>query len=140
MQGRLQRIEILRVVYVRQAHEALRAGRGANPSEKDRAALAAGAVAIDHVQFLKRLRAPIKSGEITTSVRIWKSPRVKVGNRYPLEGGFVVVDKIYEIEFDDISQSMARSSGFAGVADLLKTAKHGSGESVYFVEFHYEQA
>lgn len=90
------------------------------------------------MQFTKRLREPIKNGEITTSVRIWKRPRVKVGNRYALEDGHIVVDKLSEMAFDDITPKLARESGFAGVADLLKVAKHGSGESVYLVEFHYE--
>src|SRR5262249_10920107 len=31
----------------------------------------------------------------------------------------------------------ARESGFAGVVDLLKTAKHGAGTNVYLVRFHY---
>lgn len=87
--------------------------------------------------FTKHLRQPIKNGEITTSIRIWQRPRVKVGNRYKLEEGHVVVDKITQIALGDITSRMARESGFAGVADLLKTAKHGSGESVYLVEFHY---
>ena len=90
------------------------------------------------MQFTKRLREPIKSGEITTSVRIWKSPRVKVGNRYALDDGHVVVDRFSEIDFDDITPRLARESGFSGVADLLRVAKHGSGENVYLVEFHYE--
>lgn len=29
-------------------------------------------------------------------------------------------------------------SGFSGVVDLLKTAKHGPGEEVYVIEFVYE--
>ena len=90
------------------------------------------------MQFTKRLRAPVKNGEITTSIRIWKRPHVKVGNRYRLEEGHIVVDTLREIEFDDITPSIARASGFAGVADLLKTAKHGAGETVYLVGFHYE--
>lgn len=90
------------------------------------------------MQFTKRLRDPIKRGEITCSVRIWKSPRVKVGNRYRLDNGSVVVDGLHELDFDDITPSLARRSGFAGVADLLKVAKHGRGENVYLVEFHYE--
>ena len=90
------------------------------------------------MQFTKRLRSPIKSGEITTSVRIWKSPRVKVGHRYVLDDGHVVVDHVSEIDFDDITPSLARGSGFSGVADLLKVAKHGSGERVFLVKFHYE--
>ena len=89
--------------------------------------------------FTKRLRDPVKNGEITTSIRIWKRPHVKVGNRYMLDEGHVVVDRLSEIDFDDITPTLARKSGFAGVADLLKTAKHGPGENVYLVEFHYEQ-
>ena len=89
------------------------------------------------MQFTKRLRAPIRNGEVTTSIRIWKSPRVKVGSKYAIEEGHVVVDKIRIIELGDVTPKMARASGFAGVADLLKIAKHGSGETVYFVEFHY---
>ena len=89
------------------------------------------------MQFTKQLRDPIKRGEVTCSVRIWKRPRVRVGGRYRLDSGAVVVDRLRIIEFDDITPSLARASGFSGVADLLKVAKHGSGESVYLVEFHY---
>jgi hypothetical protein len=90
------------------------------------------------MQFTRRLRAPIRNGEITCSVRIWQTPRVKVGNRYRLEDGWVVVDGLHEIDLDDITPTLARRSGFAGVADLLKVAKHGPGERVFLVEFHYE--
>jgi hypothetical protein len=90
------------------------------------------------MQFTKRLREPIRRGEITMSVRIWQSPHVKVGRRYRLGDGAVVVDAIRQIEFDDITPTLARRSGFAGVADLLKTATHGPGENVYLVEFHFE--
>jgi hypothetical protein len=89
--------------------------------------------------FAKQLRERVKRGEITVSVRIWLKPRVRVGGRYRLAPGYVRVDKLREIELDDITPSLARRSGFAGVADLLKTAKHGRGERVYLVEFHYER-
>ena len=91
------------------------------------------------MQFAKKLRAPVQNGEITKSVRIWQSPRVRVGNAYRLGEGWVVVDRLTQIEFDDITSSLARETGFAGIADLLKTAKHGSGECVYLVEFHYAE-
>ena len=91
------------------------------------------------MQFTKRLREPIKRGEITCSVRIWKRPHVRVGGRYKLEEGAIVVDRLHQIEFDDITPGLARKSGFKGLADLLKVAKHGSGEKVFLVEFHYEQ-
>ena len=87
--------------------------------------------------FAQKLREGVKQGEITTSIRIWKRPRVKVGNTYSLDEGSVVIDKMYQISFDDITPKLARDSGFAGVADLLKTARHGTGENVYLVEFRY---
>lgn len=88
--------------------------------------------------FTKRLRAPIIRGEVTCTVRIWKGPRVKPGGRYPLEHGHVRVTRIREIEISDITPELARLSGFAGVVDLLKVAKHGAGENVYLVDFVFE--
>ena len=90
------------------------------------------------MQFTKKLRGPVKRGEVTCSVRVWKSPRVKVGGRYRLEEGYVVVDKVRPMDFSDITPRLARRSGFASVPDLLKTAVHGSGRNVYLVDFHYE--
>jgi len=90
------------------------------------------------MQFSKRLRDPIKRGEVTCSVRIWKRPHVRVGGRYRLDSGAVVIDRLREIDFDDITPSLARKSGFSGVADLLKVARHGRGRNVYLIEFHYE--
>ena len=64
-------------------------------------------------------------------------PRVTVGGRYRMEEGEIEVDSIRPISFADITPDLARRSGFNGVVDLLKTAKHGRGENVYLVQFHY---
>jgi hypothetical protein len=32
---------------------------------------------------------------------------------------------------------LARESGFLGVLDLLKVAKHGKGDNVYLIRFRY---
>jgi hypothetical protein len=87
--------------------------------------------------FTKRLLAPIIAGDVTCSVRIWRSPRVRIGGRYPLGPGVVEVTGLRQIDFADITPALARRSGFAGVVDLLKVAKHGAGENVYLVEFEY---
>lgn len=89
------------------------------------------------MQFTKRLREPIMRGEITCSVRIWQRPHVKAGGCYPLGAGHIAVTAIREIGWEAITPALARQSGFAGVVDLLKTAKHGRGERVYLVEFEY---
>lgn len=87
--------------------------------------------------FTRRLREGVRQGRITVSVRIWKSPRVKVGHRYPMEEGEIEIDSITPIGLPDITPELARESGFLGVIDLLKVAKHGAGENIYLVRFHY---
>ncbi|HTS12887.1 MAG TPA: hypothetical protein VMH00_12275 [Candidatus Limnocylindrales bacterium] len=87
--------------------------------------------------FTKRLRDGVRRGEITCSVRIWTRPHVKVGGRYPMGEGAIVVDSIEPIGLPDITPALARESGFLGVLDLLKIAKHGPGNNIYLVRFHY---
>lgn len=87
--------------------------------------------------FTKRLREGVRRGEITCSVRIWMRPHVAVGKRYRMEEGEVEVDSILPIALADVTPAIARASGFKGVVDLLKVAKHGRGENVYLVRFHY---
>src|SRR5271157_5797943 len=87
--------------------------------------------------FTKRLRDRVRSGEITSSVRIWQRPHVKAGNRYRMEEGEIEIESITPIGFPDITPQLARETGFLGVVDLLKVAKHGPGENIYLVRFHY---
>ena len=87
--------------------------------------------------FTKRLREGVRTGKITCSVRIWQSPRVIVGNRYRMEDGEIEIDSITPIGLPDITPELARKSGFLGVVDLLKVAKHGKGDRIYLIRFHY---
>jgi hypothetical protein len=87
--------------------------------------------------FTRRLRDRIRSGEITCTVRVWMSPRVRVGGRYQMEEGEIEVDSIEPIGYPDITPELARESGFLGVLDLLKIAKHGRGENIFLIRFHY---
>ena len=89
------------------------------------------------MQFLSTLRDRIRRGEITCTVRLWQRPHVKVGGRYQLAPGHVVVTQVFEIALSDVTPELARRSGFAGVADLLKVAKHGPGRRVFLIEFRY---
>ena len=89
--------------------------------------------------FAKQLRDRIRRGEITCSVRIWMSPRVKVGGRYRMEQGFVEVQSIRPITREDVTPELARRSGFKGIVDLLKVAQHGRGRNIYLVEFRYRE-
>ena len=87
--------------------------------------------------FTKRLREGVRQGKSTCCVRIWTRPHVKVGARYAMEEGEIEIDSIEPIGFPDITPQLARESGFLGLIDLLKVAKHGKGENIYLVRFHY---
>ena len=87
--------------------------------------------------FTKHLREGIRRGRIRCSVRIWTRPHVKVGGRYPMDDGHIVVDSIAPMTIDDITYDLARESGFESVDDLLAIARHGKGEQVYLIRFHY---
>jgi hypothetical protein len=89
--------------------------------------------------FSKPLRDGVRRGRIRCSVRIWQKPHVKVGGKYPMDDGHIVVDSIEEISIKDITHDLAREGGFQSVDDLLKIAKHGPGQNVYLVRFHYLQ-
>ena len=87
--------------------------------------------------FAKRLREGVRRGEITCSVRIWTRPHVIAGRRYRMEEGEIEVDSVTPVGWPDITPELARESGFLGLVDLLKVAKHGRGENIYLVRFHY---
>ena len=87
--------------------------------------------------FTKALREGVRRGRIRCSVRIWTRLHVKVSGRYQMDEGHIVVDSIEPMAIKDITDDLARESGFSSVKDLLETAKHGSGRNVYLIRFHY---
>jgi hypothetical protein len=89
------------------------------------------------MMFARRLREGVRRGELTCSVRIWMKPHVCVGGRYRMEEGEIEVDSIEPIGLPDITPELARESGFLGILDLLKVARHGKGDRIYLIRFHY---
>ena len=87
--------------------------------------------------FAKRLREGVARGDITCSVRIWTSPHVTEGRRYRMGDGEIEIESVTPIGFPDITSELARESGFLGILDLLKVAKHGKGTNIYLIRFHY---
>src|SRR6185295_11708878 len=86
---------------------------------------------------MRALRDRIRRGEITTTVRLWQRPHVKAGGRYALPPGEIVVTNIFEVSLAEVTPTLARNAGFAGVVELLKVAKHGVGRRVFVIEFRY---
>lgn len=69
--------------------------------------------------FAKHLREGIRRGEITRTVRIWQHCHVKVGGRYRMGDGHVVVTEIVPIDL---------GRAFAGVARCDSTAPDESSD------------
>jgi len=67
------------------------------------------------VQFLRSLRDGVRKGEITSTVRLWQRPHVRVGGRYALPPGEILITKMFEVSLAEITPDLARRSGFAGV-------------------------
>jgi hypothetical protein len=89
------------------------------------------------MQFVKHLREGIRRGRIRCTIRVWTRPHVRVGGRYRMDEGHIVVDSIAPIAVTDITYDLARESGFESVDDLLQVARHGRGDQVYLIRFHY---
>ena len=54
-----------------------------------------------------------------------------------MDEGEIEIDSITPIGLPDITPELARESGFLGLVDLLKIAKHGKGDRIYLIRFHY---
>src|SRR5688572_5683930 len=89
------------------------------------------------VVFTKRLREGIRRGVIRCSIWVWLWSHVNACGREQMHDGHIVVDSIEPITIADITHDFVRESGFESVAALLDIAKHGSGDNVYLIRFHY---
>lgn len=63
------------------------------------------------MEFSRDLRDGVAKGRITVSIRLWKKPRVKVGNRYSVGQAVIEVDEIELLPFSGISAADVRASG-----------------------------
>ena len=57
---------------------------------------------------------------------------MKAGGRYRLSPGWIEIEDVREIGLDGISAEKAKESGFEGLVDLLKVARHGAGRRVFY--------
>ena len=57
-----------------------------------------------------------------------------------MDEGHIVVDSIEPITLKKVTSDLARESGFESRKALLENAKHGPGDQVYLIRFHYRPA
>ena len=72
---------------------------------------------------------------MTLKEQFWKfASTIQIPSK---DEGHIIVDSIEPIAITDVTNDLARESGFENVDDLMGIAKHGSGDNVYLVRFHY---
>lgn len=54
-----------------------------------------------------------------------------------MDDGHIVVDSIEPMAMAELTYDLARESGFASVEELLRIARHGRGDTMYLIRFHY---
>lgn len=94
------------------------------------------------MDFSRELRADVLSGDITLTVRLWRSPRVKVGGRYRVGPGWIRVDAVDLVPFGSLDANDVRRAGEPDLETLRRRAAHAGPIAddtlVYRIEFHAE--
>lgn len=82
--------------------------------------------------FRSRFHPPIKRGDVTTTYRRWKSPRVRIGGRYRLDGAFVLdVTALEEVDEALITERAARAAGYDDLAGLMGDLRRHADDAAY---------
>jgi hypothetical protein len=94
----------------------------------------------EEMNFSPELREGVLAGTITVSFRLWRRPKVKLGGRYPVGPGHVMVDAIELIPFRAITAGDVRRSGERDREALRRRAAHAGPITedtlLYRIEFH----
>ena len=92
------------------------------------------------MQFSRELRDDVLAGEITLSVRLWKTPQVKEGGRYRVGPGLIEIDAVELVPFSAITQADVLQAGEPDRETLRERAAHAGpideDTLVYRIELH----
>lgn len=92
------------------------------------------------MEFSRELRDRVVSGEISVSFRLWRSPKVRVGGRYPVGPVQLEIDSMELMPFAAIPPADVVRTGERDREALRRRAAHAGpiheDTLVYRVEFH----
>jgi hypothetical protein len=90
--------------------------------------------------FSPDLRDGVSTGDITVSIRLWRRPKVKAGNRYQSNGFAIEVDSVELMPFAGVTTQDVSRSGEPDREALRRRAAHAGpiyeDTLVYRIEFH----
>jgi hypothetical protein len=92
------------------------------------------------VEFSRDLRPKVIMGDVTVSFRLWRSPKVRVGGRYPVGPATIEVDSLELVPFSSVTVADVSLAGEISLESLRQRAAHSGPIAddtlVYRVEFH----
>lgn len=90
--------------------------------------------------FSRELRDPLRQGELSVSIRLWKRPQVKIGGRYETAGVVIEIDSMELMPFSAVDDDDVRAAGEPDRETLRRRAAHAGpideDTLVYRIEFH----
>lgn len=97
--------------------------------------------------FKKQFLEAIRRGEKTQTIRLWKHPRMRAGQRSYIPGaGYIRVLAVDEVRLEDLTDADARPDGFQ-TADQLRAElarlypeRIGGGYRAYRIRFALSRA
>ncbi len=96
------------------------------------------------VLFRSEQQRLVEAGEVRVTYRAWQAPRVRVGERYRLGSGSILIEACDPVLAASISDDDALSAGYGSRDLLIKAAAKGRPaelaypDTLYRVAFRYE--
>lgn len=92
------------------------------------------------VLFRSEQQRRVEAGEIGVTYRAWQSPRVRMGERYRVGAGSILVDACEPVAAASISNEDARAAGYVSREALIKAAAYRRPEGLAYPEVLYRVA
>jgi hypothetical protein len=113
---------------------------------RGRGACAAVEATLFMLLFKKKFLPAIRSGEKTQTIRLWKWRMMRDGQRSYVPGvGHIQIDRVEQVEIDDLTDADALPDGFAS-ADALRQElrtiygeRLAAGSKAFRIVFHVTQ-
>ena len=94
--------------------------------------------------FKKRYFEAIRAGTKTTTLRYWRSPRVKPDSTHWVRGlGQLRIEAVKVVQFNELTDDDASRDGFENLRELQKSLdeyyppEDRTGRKLYQIKFHY---
>jgi hypothetical protein len=101
---------------------------------------------VPQILFKRRFKDAIRRGDKTTTLRRWKSCRLRRGSRVSVPGvGWLKILSCKQINLKDLTAKDAQADGFSSLKDLLATLAElypdhkSDGRKWYRVVFRHEE-